>query len=71
MKNNPVRLSKPNERMTWEQRIAPYVPYILLTLLLILVLLVVALAMTVFGVSPHSITGTEANNYYYGLEGVV
>lgn len=66
--NSKVRLSKSNEAMSWEQRIAPYVPYILLCLFILLILLIFALACAVIGVSASSITGTEANMYYYGME---
>ena len=64
----PVRLSKSNKAIGWEQRITPYVPYILLCLFIILALLIFALACAVMGVSASSITGTEANMYYYGME---
>ena len=55
----------------WEQWIAPYVPYLLILCLIILVLLVFALACTLMGVSAHSLTGTEANAYYYHLEDII
>ena len=66
--NSKVRLSKSNNARSWEQRITPYVPYILLCLFIILTLLIFALACAVIGVSASSITGTEANMYYYGME---
>ena len=66
--NSKVRLSKSNNARSWEQRITPYVPYILLCLFIILALLIFALACAVMGVSASSITGTEANMYYYGIE---
>ena len=65
--SKPARLSK-SESMSWEQKVTPYVPYILLCLMIVLILLLIALVCTVMGVSAHSLTGTEANNYYYGLE---
>ena len=66
--NSKVRLSKSNNARSWEQRITPYVPYILLCLFIILTLLIFAFACAVIGVSASSITGTEANMYYYGME---
>ena len=66
--SEPVRLSKSNKAIGWEQRITPYVPYILLCLFIILALLIFALVFTVMGVSASSLTGTEANGYYYHLE---
>ena len=66
--NSKVRLSKSNNARSWEQRITPYVPYILLCLFIILALVIFALACAVMGVSASSITGTEANMYDYGIE---
>ena len=66
--SEPVRLSKSNKAIGWEQRITPYVPYILLWLFIILALLIFALVFTVMRVSASSLTGTEANGYYYHLE---
>lgn len=68
---DPVRLSKQSDTMSWEQRITPYVPYILLCLFIILTLLIFALACAVIGVSASSITGTEANGYYYHLQELI
>ena len=67
----PVRLSKSNNARSWEQRITPYVPYILLCLFIILALLIFALVFTVMGVSASSLTGTEANGYYYHLQELI
>ena len=69
--NSKVRLSKSNNARSWEQRIAPYVPYILLCLFIILALLIFALVFTVMGVSASSLTGTEANGYYYHLQELI
>ena len=52
----------------WEQKLEPYVPYLLILSLIILALLIFALACVIMGVSAHSFTGTEANNFYYHLE---
>ena len=71
MTNNPVRLSKKENisfAMRWESFMYKYSPILLLLSLIILVLLVIALACAIMGVSAHSLTGTEANNFYYHLE---
>ena len=67
----PVRLSKQSDTMSWEQRITPYVPYILLCLFIILTLLIFALVCVVMGVSAGSLTNTEANGYYYHLQELI
>ena len=69
--SNKVRLSKQSNNISWEQRLAPYVPYILLCLFIMLALLIFALVFTVMGVSANSLTGTEANGYYYHLEEII
>ena len=66
-----ARLHKMENGLSWEQRIAPYVPYLLLILILILILLIVALVCTLMGVSAHSITGTEQNLYFNHLEDII
>ena len=68
--NSKARLSKQSETMSWEQRIAPYVPYLLIVLVIILILLCIALACTVMGVSAHSLTGTEAN-LWQNMEAII
>ena len=68
---DPVRLSKQSDTMRWEQRITPYVPYILLCLFIILTLLIFALVCVVMGVSVSSLTNTEANGYYYHLQELI
>ena len=55
----------------WEIWVTPYVPYLIVLCMVILVFLIVALACALMGVSAHSFTGTEANNYYYHLSEVV
>ena len=69
--SNKVRLSKQANNISWEQRLAPYVPYLLIVCLIILILLIFALVFTVMGVSANSLTGTEANGYYYHLEEII
>ena len=70
MSNNPVRLSKSQsmQENNWESTLQRYAPYLLIVCLIILVLLIFALVFTVMGVSASSLTGTEANGYYYHLE---
>ena len=70
MSNNPVRLSKSQsmQENKWESTLQRYAPYLLIVCFIILVLLIFALACAVMGVSASSITGTEANMYYYGME---
>ena len=59
----PVRLSKKVEKSTFEQFCDKICPYVLLfALATICILLLVILVK--YG---HSITGTEANGYYYHL----
>ena len=70
MTSNKARLHKMENGLSWEQRIAPYVPYLLLTLILVLMLLIIALVLTVIGVSTHSLTGTEANVYEH-MEAII
>lgn len=57
-----ARLYKKQE-LSWEQRITPYVPYLLIVLLIILTLLLFALVFSVMGVSANSLTGSEANHW--------
>jgi hypothetical protein len=67
----PVDLHKKediNFAMKWEAWVQRHAPILLLLSLIILVLLVIALACAIMGVSAHSLTGTEANNFYYHLE---
>jgi hypothetical protein len=52
----------------WESTLQRYAPYLLIVCFIILVLLIFALVFTVMGVSASSLTGTEANGYYYHLE---
>ena len=67
--STPVRLQKiSSDKKEWEQKLEPYVPYLLILSLIILALLIFALACAIMGVSAHSLTGTEANNFYYHLE---
>ena len=72
MTNNPVRLQKiSSDKKEWEQKLEPYVPYLLILSLIILALLIFALACVIMGVSAHSFTGTEANVYYNNLEAII
>ena len=66
----PVRLSKSQsmQENNWESTLQRYAPYLLIVCFIILTLLIFALACAVMGVSASSITGTEANMYYYGME---
>ena len=68
--NEPVRLSKSQsmQEEKWESTLQRYAPYLLIVCFIILVLLIFALVFTVMGVSASSLTGTEANGYYYHLE---
>ena len=68
--NEPVRLSKSQsmQENNWESTLQRYAPYLLIVCLIILTLLIFALVFTVMGVSASSLTGTEANGYYYHLE---
>ena len=70
MSNNPVRLSKSQsmQENNWESTLQRYAPYLLIVCFIILTLLIFALVFTVMGVSASSLTGTEANGYYYHLE---
>ena len=69
--SNKVRLSKQSNNISWEQRIAPYVPYLLIVCLIILILLIFALVFTVMGVSANTLTGNEGNAYYYHMKDVI
>ena len=69
--SNKVRLSKQSNNISWEQRLAPYVPYLLIVCLIILILLIFALVFTVMGVSANTLTGNEGNAYYYHMKDVI
>jgi hypothetical protein len=68
--SEPVRLSKSKsmQENNWESTLQRYAPYLLIVCFIILTLLIFALVFTVMGVSASSLTGTEANGYYYHLE---
>ena len=68
--SEPVRLSKSQsmQENNWESTLQRYAPYLLIVCFIILTLLIFALVFTVMGVSASSLTGTEANGYYYHLE---
>ena len=69
--NSKARLSKQTSEISWEQRLAPYVPYLLLICVIILILLIFALVFTVMGVSANTLTGNEGNAYYYHMKDVI
>ena len=72
MSKNPVRLSKSSmQENNWESTLQRYAPYLLIVCLIILTLLIFALVFTVMGASASSLTGTEANGYYYHLEELI
>ena len=62
-KVEPARLSKRVEKSTFEQFCDKICPYVLLFALVIIGILLLVILVK-YG---HSITGTEANGYYYHL----